>query len=164
VIVRIAAAFAVLVLAATSAAAQTAGSPPPANPPSANPSSPAASSGNPTLRAMPDGSGQPVAELQGLDKVTARTQRFYAPVGKSTSFGTLAITVGDCLVNTPDAPTDSVAYLTIIDHKPGQPEQKLFAGWMFASTPSLSALDDGVYDVRVLACTRTQGSSPPSSR
>jgi hypothetical protein len=159
VIVRIAATFAVLVLAATSAAAQTAGSPPPANPPS-----PSASSGNPTLRAMPDGPGQPVAELQGLDKVTARTQRFYAPIGKSTSFGTLAITVGDCLVNTPDAPTDSVAYLTIIDHKPGQPEQKLFAGWMFASTPSLSALDDGVYDVRVLACTRTQGSSAPSSR
>lgn len=158
-IVRIAAAFAVLVLTATSAAAQTAGNPPPANP-----SPLTASSGNPTLRAMPDGPGQAVAELQGLDKVTARTQRFYAPIGKSTSFGTLAITVGDCLVNTPDAPTDSVAYLTIIDHKPGQPEQKLFAGWMFASTPSLSALDDGVYDVRVLACTRAQGSSGPSSR
>jgi hypothetical protein len=141
---RIAAAFAALLLVAGTAAAQT--------------------SGNPTLRAMPDGPGQAVAELQGLDKVTARTQRFYAPVGKSTTFGTLAITVGDCLVNTPDAPTDSVAYLTIIDHKPGQAEQKLFAGWMFASTPSLSALDDGVYDVRVLACTMAQGSSPPSLR
>jgi len=161
VIVRIAVTFAALVLATASAVAQTAGSPAPVAPPSSNTN---ASSGNPTLRAMPDGPGQPVAELQGLDKVTARTQRFYAPVGKSTSFGTLAITVGDCLVNTPDAPTDSVAYLTIIDHKPGQPEQKLFAGWMFASTPSLSALDDGVYDVRVLACTRTQGSSAPSSR
>ena len=105
-----------------------------------------------------------VAELQGLDKVTARTQRFYAPVGEATRFGTLDIKVGDCLVNTPDAPPESAAYLTIVDHKPGQPEQKLFAGWMFASTPALSALDDGVYDVRVLACTMAQGSSPPSSR
>jgi len=103
-------------------------------------------------------------ELQGLDKVTARTRRFAAPVGESTRFGTLEITVGDCLVNTPDAASESAAYLTIVDHKPGQAEQKLFAGWMFASTPSLSALDDGVYDVRVLACTRSQGSSPPSSR
>jgi hypothetical protein len=151
--VRIAAAVAALVLAAGTAGAQT---PPPANQ--------AATSGNPSLRALPDGPAQPVAELQGLDKVTARTQRFYAPVGKSTSFGTLAITVGDCLVNTPDAPADSVVYLTIIDHKPGQPEQKLFAGWMFASAPSISALDDGVYDVRVLSCTRTQGSTGPSSR
>lgn len=119
---------------------------------------------NATLRAIPDGPGKPVAELQGLDKVTARTRRFVAPVGQSTNFGTLEIAVRDCLVNTPDAPPEAAAYLTIIDHKPGQPERKLFAGWMFASTPSLSALDDGVYDVRVLACTREQGSSPPSSR
>jgi hypothetical protein len=125
----------------------------------------AAQQPNPTLRAIPDGAGKQVAELQGLDKVTARTQRFYAPVGETTRFGTLDIEVGDCMVNTPDAPPESAAYLTIIDHKPGQSEQKLFAGWMFASTPALSALDDGVYDVRVLACTRAQGSSPaPSSR
>jgi hypothetical protein len=128
-----------------------------------SPSSP--STDNVTLRAIPAGPGKAVAELQGLDKVTARTQRFVAPVGEATRFGTLAIAVADCLVNTPDAPKDSAAYLTIVDHKPGQPEQKLFAGWMFASTPSLSALDDGVYDVRVLACTREQASdSAPSSR
>lgn len=125
---------------------------------------PAAATGNPNLRPLPDGPGQRVAELQGLDKVTARTQRFDAPVGQSTRFGTLEITVGDCLVNVPEAPPESVAYLTIVDHKPGQPPEQLFAGWMFASTPSLSALDHGVYDVRVLACTMRQGSSPPSSR
>jgi hypothetical protein len=117
-----------------------------------------------SLQAIPPGPGKAVAELQGLDKVTARTRRFYAPVGEQTRFGTLEITVGDCLVNTPDAPPESVAYLTIVDHKPGQAAEKLFAGWMFASTPSLSALDHGVYDVRVLACTMAQGSSPPSSR
>jgi hypothetical protein len=117
-----------------------------------------------TLRAIPAGPGKAAAELQGLDKVTARTQRFYAPVGETTRFGTLEVTVGDCLVNTPDASPESVAYLTIADHKPGQPAEKLFAGWMFASTPSLSALDHGVYDVRVLACTMAQGSAPPKSR
>lgn len=116
------------------------------------------------LRPIPDGPGRRVAELQGLDKVTARTQRFVAPVGEATRFGTLEITVGDCLVNVPEAPPEAVAYLAIVDHKPGQPEEKLFAGWMFASTPSLSALDHGVYDVRVLACTMAQGSAAPKSR
>ena len=120
--------------------------------------------GNANLRPIPDGAGKRVAELQGLDKVTARTQRFYAPVGQTTRFGTLEITVADCLVNVPEAPPESVAYLTIVDNKPGQAQEKLFAGWMFASTPSLSALDHGVYDVRVLACTMAQGSAPPSSR
>ena len=123
---------------------------------------PRAASAN--LRPIPDGPGRRVAELQGLDKVTARTQRFVAPVGEATRFGTLEISVGDCLVNVPEAPPEAVAYLTIVDHKPGQPEEKLFAGWMFASTPSLSALDHGVYDVRVLACTMAQGSAAPKSR
>lgn len=116
------------------------------------------------LRPIPDAPGKRVAELQGLDKVTARTQRFYAPVGQTTRFGTLEIAVADCLVNVPEAPPEAVAYLTIVDNKPGQAPEKLFAGWMFASTPSLSALDHGVYDVRVLACTMAQGSAPPSSR
>ena len=133
-------------------------------PPSQPQSVAASPAGNANLRPIPDGPGRRVAELQGLDKVTARTQRFYAPVGEATRFGTLEITVGDCLVNTPDAPPESVAYLTIVDHKPGQSEEKLFAGWMFASTPSLSALDHGVYDVRVLSCTMAQGSAPPKSR
>ncbi|HEY6979352.1 MAG TPA: DUF2155 domain-containing protein [Reyranella sp.] len=143
-------------------AAMTAAQTPPAQTSAAQPSSSSFDDAA-TLRAIPDGPGRPVAELQGLDKVTARTRRFIAPVGASTRFGTLAITVGDCLVNTPDAPPEAAAYLTIVDHKPGQPERRLFAGWMFASTPSLSALDDGVYDVRVLACTREQG-SPTKSR
>src|SRR4029450_8642679 len=88
-----------------------------------------------TLRAIPPGPGKPAAELQGLDKMTAPPQRFYAPVGAKTRFGTLEVTVGDCLVNTPDAPPESVAYLTIVDHKPGQAAEKLFAGWVVASTP-----------------------------
>ena len=138
------------------AVAQTAPTPPAVAPAATQ------SDTGPLLRAIPDGPGRRVAELQGLDKVTARTRRFLAPVGEATRFGTLEITVGDCLVNTPDAPPESAAYLTIVDHKPGQAEQKLFAGWMFASTPSISALDDGVYDVRVLACRMAQGSSPSS--
>ena len=146
----VAAAVAGLAASAVSGMAQTL--PPGARPPTAN------------LRPIPDGPGKRVAELQGLDKVTARTQRFYAPVGQATRFGTLEITVGDCLVNVPEASPESVAYLTIVDHKPGQAEEKLFAGWMFASAPSLSALDHGVYDGRVLACTMAQGSAPPNPR
>ena len=156
---RVLLAAALLLAGATPAAAQT---PPPSSqrqtiavPPRTD---------NPNLRALPDGPGKAVVELQGLDKVTARTQKLVAPVGEVTRFGTLEINVGDCLVSTPEASPESVAYLTIVDHKPGQKEERLFAGWMFASAPALSALDHGVYDIRVLACTRSQGSAPPKSR
>jgi hypothetical protein len=147
--------------AAPSALAQTQQTPSPPQRPALN-VPPRGDSAN--LRALPDGPGRPVVELQGLDKVTARTQKLVAPVGEVIRFGTLEVRVRECLVNTQEAAPESVAYLTIVDNKPGQKEEKLFAGWMFASAPSLSALDHGVYDVRVLACTRSQASSAPSSR
>ena len=153
--------LALLVAGAASAVAQAPQALPPPQRPGLN-VPPRSDSVN--LRAMADGPGKRVVELQGLDKVTARTQKLVAPVGEVTRFGTLDINVGDCLVNTPEAAPESVAYLTIVDQKPGQKEEKLFAGWMFASAPSLSALDHGVYDIRVLACTRSQASSAPSSR
>src|SRR5260370_10899431 len=90
--VRALLAIAALAVGIGAASAQT----PPAAPSPAPPHP-----GNANLRAIPDGPGKRVAELQGLDKVTARTQRFYAPVGESTRFGTLEITVTDSLLNLP---------------------------------------------------------------
>ena len=113
--------------------------------------------------AAPDGQRRAV-KLQALDKVTTRTREVLVAVGDTVRFGTLRIDAAECLVNTPEAAPDSVAFLTITDNKPAQAAEKLFSGWMFASAPSLSALDHGVYDVRVLACTRSQASSVPSSR
>jgi hypothetical protein len=159
--VRHALVLALLLASASPAVAQA--PPPPAPPQRPGLNVPPRADGV-NLRALPEAPGKRVVELQGLDKVTARTQRLVAPVGEVTRFGTLEIKVGDCMVNTPEAAPESVAYLTIVDHKPGQKEEKLFAGWMFASAPSLSALDHGVYDVRVLGCTRSQASSGPSSR
>ncbi len=103
--------------------------------------------------------------LQGLDKVTTRTRRFPAAIGDTVEFGTLRVTVAECLVNVPEAPAEAAAYLTIVDNKPGQSAQTMFAGWMFASSPGLSALDSSVYDVWVVACTNvSQASAPPSSK
>lgn len=103
--------------------------------------------------------------LQALDKVTTRSREVVVGVGDTVRFGTLRIDAAECLVNTPEAAPDSVAFLTIIDNKPAQAAEKLFSGWMFASSPALSALDSSVYDVWVLACvTIPQASAQPSSR
>lgn len=118
-----------------------------------------------TLQRAPGVDGQRVAVLHGLDKVTARTRRFTAPLGTPVAFGTLTVTARECMVNTPDAPAEAAAFLAIVDAKPGQPPEPLFNGWMFASTPALSALDHSVYDVWVVGCAASaQASAPPSSR
>jgi hypothetical protein len=91
------------------------------------------------------------AELQALDKVTARISVIEALVDQPVSFGTLVIRVGACHRRPPDDPPDSAAWLEIRDTRPGAAEVP-FRGWMFAASPGLSMLEHAVYDIRVLAC------------
>jgi len=39
---------------------------------------------------------EPLALMQGLDKISARVSQFEAPVGQSVRFGTLSVVVRDC--------------------------------------------------------------------
>jgi hypothetical protein len=108
---------------------------------------------------------QSVAVLQGLDKTTARVSTFEAPVGQVSSFGTLKITVRDCRTRPPDEEPESAAYLDIDETLPGQSVPKhWFSGWMFASSPAVSALEHPVYDVWVLACKTPSASAPPPKK
>ncbi len=93
-----------------------------------------------------------IAALQGLNKVTARVSEIDVPVGETASFGTLRITVRRCYKAPPEDTPESAAFLEIVEVKPGEPPVKLFVGWMFASSPALSALEHPVYDVWVLDC------------
>lgn len=103
---------------------------------------------------------QPIAHLQGLDKTTARISQFDAPVGKDVHFGTLTILVRSCQRSPPEATPENAAFLEIHETRPGEPTEKLFSGWMFSSSPALSALEHPVYDVNLLECT---GATPPAA-
>ena len=107
-----------------------------------------------------------VAVLQGLDKITARISTFDAPVDKSVRFGSLVITVRACVKRPPEEPPETAAFLQIEDVKPGEAADKanrIFSGWMFKSSPALSALEHPVYDVGVLDC-KDDSTSPGSSK
>lgn len=92
------------------------------------------------------------AILQGLDKVTAHMVTIEAPVGQPVHFGTLEIIVRACKKRRPEENPESGAFLDIWELRDNQPAQSLFRGWMFASSPALSAMEHPVYDVRVLDC------------
>lgn len=98
--------------------------------------------------------GEPrqVAVLQGLDKITARISTFDAPLGDLVTFGSLSIRVHACHKRPPEEPPESAAFLEVIDDRPDSDPIPVFSGWMFASSPALSALEHAVYDVWVLDC------------
>ena len=106
---------------------------------------------------------EPLAQMQGLDKITARVSQFNAPVGATVRFGKLSVIVRECRRSPPEERPENAAFVEIYEDRPGEARERLFSGWMFSSSPALSALEHAVYDVNLLACRPVSGSLPPAA-
>lgn len=105
-----------------------------------------------------------VAEIQALDKVTARVSVVRATLGEPLRYGTLTILVRACQARPADEVPDAAVWMEITESRvpgtapqAGQPavapaSAPVFRGWMFAENPALNMLEHPVYDLRVLAC------------
>jgi len=95
--------------------------------------------------------------LRVLNKVTARAEELKAQPGEVLKFGRLEITAGQCYRSAPNSLPDAVALLSIHETLPQQKRPKLlFHGWMYATTPSLTALEHPIYDVTMVDCALRQ--------
>lgn len=107
--------------------------------------------------ALPEAAGRwlppaRTAVLQTLDKITGRVRTMEAPIEQPVRFGTLDIVAHVCRQRPPEEPPESAAFLEIRESKPGESPRMLFVGWMFASSPAISALEHPVYDVWIIEC------------
>jgi hypothetical protein len=100
------------------------------------------------------------AVLQGLDKVSGRVMTIEAPVGAAVHFGTLEIVVRTCRKRPPEEPPETAGFLDVWEVKKGEAATSLFRGWMFASSPALSALEHPVYDIWVVDCADSKPKAP----
>lgn len=104
----------------------------------------------------------PFAELQILDKVTTQKQILRLPMGRASVIGGLRIVPRRCDIYAVDSKTEAAAFLEIYDAKRAEIKKPIFSGWMFKSSPSLSALEHAIYDVVVLSCAKSAGQSNAS--
>ena len=95
-----------------------------------------------------------VATMQALDKVTARISTLPVTVGMKRHFGTLEVTVNRCVFHPPEETPEHAAFVVIKDigYDKTNPPINVFSGWMFSSSPAISALEHPVYDITLLAC------------
>lgn len=123
------------------------------NPMAVAPAEPSAAEREAAARAArgPETARGGVARLRGLDKVTGHTQDFELAPGASITFGRLELRLAECRYPAADPSSDAYAELTILDRRANR---EVFSGWMIASSPALSALDDPRYDVWVMSCNR----------
>lgn len=87
--------------------------------------------------------------LRGLDKISGVTTDLAVAVGDSVSFGRMEISLIACRYPVEEAASEAFAFLEITDESRGE---RLFYGWMIASSPALNALDHARYDVWVIGC------------
>ena len=104
-----------------------------------------------TMAAVPS-EDRPIAQLRVLDKITARVEQVDVRVEQPFRFGGLIITAHSCRVTPPEEDPESAAFLDISEVKADEGELPRFRGWMFASSPALSALEHPVYDLWVIGC------------
>lgn len=121
---------------------------------------------SPAQAAMQD---MPVIKLQSIDKITGRTLTFDARVGSTVKYGPLYIKVQACRKAPPIEQPESAAFLQIWEISPKKKQGKddsqwVFSGWMFASSPALSAMDHPIYDVWVLDCLEKKTEEAESER
>lgn len=91
-----------------------------------------------------------LVHLRGLDNLNGTARDIDVRVGETVTFGQLEIRAEACRVPRDDPKGDAEAFLQIRDQREPAPR---FSGWMFASSPALSALDHPRYDVWVVSCS-----------
>lgn len=89
------------------------------------------------------------ALLRGLDRINGTIEDILITVGETVTYERLKVTLLACRYPRGDINSDAFAQLIIRDIREVAPK---FIGWMFASSPALSALDHPRYDIWVLSC------------
>ena len=102
------------------------------------------------------------AVIQVLDKVTAESLRFEAPLHKFIRYKGLIFLVNTCQSGQADQPPYA-AHLEVdsqppaLPGRPPNPVKLVFRGWMYTDSPGVHAFEHPVYDAWLIACKTVSG-------
>ena len=94
------------------------------------------------------------AQFNALDKITARIKKLEIYLDEEQVLGSLTIILKSCQNRPPDFLPESAAYVEIYDNlnQTSNDNNLIFSGWMFSSSPAISALEHPVYDISLISC------------
>lgn len=94
----------------------------------------------------------PTAIFAGLDKITGRIIAFEVSVNETVQFGALQLTPKVCYSRPISEKPQTTSFIEVDEISSGNEYKRLFNGWMFASSPGLSAIEHPVYDIWLTGC------------
>lgn len=96
------------------------------------------------------------AIVQALNKTTAKTSILELKVGEKFIFGSIKIIPHRCWQSPLDQKPENKILLEIFESKTDSDdkivEKRIFYGWMFSSSPSISGLEHPIYDIIAINC------------
>ncbi len=97
------------------------------------------------------------AVIRGLDKVTGHARDYPLTLNRGTRIGSLEVIARACDKAAPEETPEVRIYVEVYDHPPAREGQEaerreIFHGWLFASSPGLSAVDHPTYDLWAVDC------------
>ncbi len=117
-----------------------------------------------TLSALPaqaETIANPIAQFDGLDKITGRVTSFDVYIDETVQYGALQITPRACYTR-PSTETQRTSVFVEVDQVSLQGDtSRIFTGWMFAESPALNAIDNAVYDIWLTDCKQSSATPPP---
>lgn len=105
------------------------------------------------VTALPPAEKYNAVVLNGINKITARSEQVSGAVGTVMRFNTLEIIAHDCQSIMDNSVRGFAALLEIWELKSGDTPKKILQGWMFSTSPSLFGLEHPLYDIGVRECT-----------
>jgi hypothetical protein len=97
-----------------------------------------------------------IAVFAALDKVTARISRLEVALGQTVQFGSLRVTPRSCFTRPPTEQPKTTSFVEVQDTGLDGSTKPIFAGWMFAESPGLNAVEHPVFDVWLTDCAKPQ--------
>jgi hypothetical protein len=97
------------------------------------------------------------AVIRGLDKVTGHASDYTLSIGRTAHVGSLEVVARACSKSAPEEPPEVRIYVEVFDRPPAREgeeaeRREIFHGWLFASSPGLSAVDHPSYDLWAIDC------------
>lgn len=102
-----------------------------------------------------------VAVFNGLDKITGRIIAFDVYIDETVQFGALRVTPRVCYSRPSSETPQTDGFVEVDEITLDNRIQRIFTGWMFASSPGLNAVDHAIYDVWLTDCRASSEVAPP---
>jgi hypothetical protein len=74
-------------------------------------------------------------------------------IGDKINFGQITMVAHKCWQSSLDQKPESKILLEVFEQKEGA-QRRIFYGWMFASSPSISGLEHPIYDLTAISCKK----------